>query len=271
MEQIRSACRVRGSAAFGGVQMVEEHYRSATAQPRHWHGFAKVTLVISGSVEETVGGRTEVARALSILVKPAGVEHADRYGSDGLHIFRIGFDPQLLGGRADDVDSPLSAWGCLRGGPLVAHMLGLLRLMRHGVTDETEIERRMLDALACVRAQRPRPGPTAGPAWLERVREALDDASVSPPRVRDLAASAAVHPVYLARRFRGFYGCSITGYLRRRRVAAAAALLHRGQLPVSRVAHDAGFADQSHLCRVFKAGTGVTPLAYRRLATDAEV
>jgi AraC-like DNA-binding protein len=49
-------------------------------------------------------------------------------------------------------------------------------------------------------------------------------------------------------------------------VALAASRLEGGEEPLCDVALGAGFADQAHLCRVFKATTGITPLGFRRLA-----
>ncbi|HET6701301.1 MAG TPA: helix-turn-helix transcriptional regulator, partial [Gemmatimonadaceae bacterium] len=81
-------------------------------------------------------------------------------------------------------------------------------------------------------------------------------------RVREIAARAGVHPVYLARRFRRFFGSSVVSYLQRGRVTRAADLIASSSLPLSTVAFEAGFADQSHLNRSFRAGTGFTPGAY---------
>ena len=47
------------------------------------------------------------------------------------------------------------------------------------------------------------------------------------------------------------------------RVREACDRLLRG-VPADEIAHDAGFADQSHMTRVFKAVTGMTPGEYRR-------
>jgi AraC-like DNA-binding protein len=47
------------------------------------------------------------------------------------------------------------------------------------------------------------------------------------------------------------------------RVARARTLIAAGVL-LSRITYDAGFADQSHLTRRFKASMGMTPSAYAR-------
>ena len=50
-----------------------------------------------------------------------------------------------------------------------------------------------------------------------------------------------------------------------RRLDLAREWIQRGH-PLAAVACDAGFADQAHLTRVFKAAFGLTPARYRALA-----
>jgi len=97
------------------------------------------------------------------------------------------------------------------------------------------------------------------------VREAIDDDPGAAPRVRELAAKAGVHPVYLARQFRRFFGCSVMAHVRRRRAHAAAALI-AGGLGLADVARRSGYSDHAHLSRDFKSLVGVCPRELRRLA-----
>ncbi|HVB65166.1 MAG TPA: helix-turn-helix domain-containing protein, partial [Nitrolancea sp.] len=64
--------------------------------------------------------------------------------------------------------------------------------------------------------------------------------------------------------FRLMCGTSPYRYLLMRRldVAREQIALRR---PLSNVAYDAGFADQAHLSRTFKAAFGLTPARYRAL------
>jgi AraC family transcriptional regulator len=50
--------------------------------------------------------------------------------------------------------------------------------------------------------------------------------------------------------------------------ARAAAQIAQTDVPIARIAVDAGFADQSHFTRMFKRYVGTTPARYRR---DAHV
>ena len=60
------------------------------------------------------------------------------------------------------------------------------------------------------------------------------------------------------------FGLPLAAHVRALRVEAARRLLRGSTLTLSDVATAAGFADQSHLTRVFKRATGLTPAGYRR-------
>jgi AraC-like DNA-binding protein len=79
----------------------------------------------------------------------------------------------------------------------------------------------------------------------------------------DLARISQVSKSYLVREFHRMVGLPPHAYHLQLRIARAARLLAQG-LPLSRVAFDAGFADQSHLSRKFKAAYGLTPLGFAR-------
>jgi AraC family transcriptional regulator len=72
-----------------------------------------------------------------------------------------------------------------------------------------------------------------------------------------------VHRVHLAREFRDHFGLTVGDYVRRRRLARARHLLAHTDLPLSAAAADAGFADQAHLTRAFRAAFGTTPGRFR--------
>jgi AraC family transcriptional regulator len=135
---------------------------------------------------------------------------------------------------------------------------------------DRNLENEVLDLLAAVRPLQPQAGQDP-PRWLVRAREEIEDTLPAVLRVQQLARTADVHPVYLARQFRRFYGCSVTDYMARRRTQLAASYLARPGLALSAVAYQAGYADQSHFCRGFRAATGVTPRAYRTLTQVASV
>jgi transcriptional regulator GlxA family with amidase domain len=77
------------------------------------------------------------------------------------------------------------------------------------------------------------------------------------------AAQAHMSPRTLQRRFRAETGDSVAGWIARRRVECARALLEDSDMTVSQVAHTAGFGSTEALRRHFLAHTGTTPRSYR--------
>jgi len=76
-----------------------------------------------------------------------------------------------------------------------------------------------------------------------------------------LAAISGLTECHLIRAFHREFGLPPHAYHLRLRLAAASELLSQG-VPVSSVAYECGFADQSHLSRRFKEVFGVTPAAW---------
>lgn len=81
--------------------------------------------------------------------------------------------------------------------------------------------------------------------------------------IADLAAQAHLSLSQLRREFSRLFGITPNKYIREVRVGVARHLLESSQLPISRIATNAGFYDQSHFSKEFKSSTGLTPRLYR--------
>jgi hypothetical protein len=66
-----------------------DDYQAGTRHPPHSHDELHMSLVLGGRVAETVGSVTEYAEALSVVVKDAGVVHADDFGTAGAKLARL--------------------------------------------------------------------------------------------------------------------------------------------------------------------------------------
>lgn len=250
----------RPYSQLDGIAVGEIAYPPGFEQPRHYHDWSSVTLVVAGGLEERVGSTVAVAAPLSVVVKPAGTEHSDRVGPDGAHTLQIAFAAERVTGD----ESWLGAWRWLHAGSSARHVLALLRLLR-GRSDQSVLEAAVFDVLAGLEPDRRRNRGGLPPRWLSAVAEEIDERFAERLRVRDLAREAGVHPVSLARAFRRCFGMTVSDRIRARRLQAAADLLGRRDRSLSGIAFSAGFADQSHLCRAFKSATGLTPGRFRNL------
>jgi AraC family transcriptional regulator len=81
----------------------------------------------------------------------------------------------------------------------------------------------------------------------------------------DIAAVAGLSVSHFKSLFRESVGMPAHQYLIRRRVERAKELLTEGKLPISQIAHEVGFAHQSHLARHLRRVLGVSPKTLREM------
>jgi AraC-like DNA-binding protein len=100
---------------------------------------------------------------------------------------------------------------------------------------------------------------------LRRACQLLADDPAANVTLAQLATAAGVSRHRLTRLFRAAYGLPPHRFQLAQRVRLARKLLERGAAPAE-VAQQAGFFDQSHLHRHFRATLGMTPGRYAELA-----
>jgi AraC family transcriptional regulator len=228
---------------------------------RHQHEDMHLILLLAGDYVSDAAGMPGVCTEPALILNPPGTEHRDWFRSrDGRFLVLAmpgdAYARLYYGVRADDRPSRLPRQS-------VGRAMRLLREM--GDWDQASslaVELVLGDLVADAQAA---PAAAAPDDRLQRVRDRLEDDASPLPGLRDLAALAGLHPVYLARAFRKRYGLSPSDYVRKRRLHRALSLIAR-QRPLAQAASALGFVDQSHLHRCFVAEFGLTPGAFRRLA-----
>jgi AraC family transcriptional regulator len=78
-----------------------------------------------------------------------------------------------------------------------------------------------------------------------------------------IAGATGDSPCHFARMFRRTTGKTPHQYVISQRIECAKRLLEAGELPISAIAVDTGFASQSHLTEVFRRVTGMTPKSFQ--------
>lgn len=105
--------------------------------------------------------------------------------------------------------------------------------------------------------------------WQERRAKELIEASLDGDlSVEMLAEECGLSVAHFARSFKQSVGMPPYRWLLSRRVEKAKDMLRDETLSVSQIAVGCGFADQSHMSRVFRKFTGIPPSAWRRLHVD---
>jgi AraC-like DNA-binding protein len=98
----------------------------------------------------------------------------------------------------------------------------------------------------------------------ERARQFLDAEKTRVVHSTELESITGLSRYDLSRQFRIMFGTSPYRYLLMRRLEFARERIHQ-ERPLVEIACDAGFADQAHFTRAFKAAFGLTPARYRAL------
>lgn len=101
------------------------------------------------------------------------------------------------------------------------------------------------------------------PAKVRLARSIMNEQFGSSLDINELAHLCGCSACHLIRLFRRETGMTPHAYLMEVRLCHARSLL-AGSNPISEIAFDAGFTDQSHLTRRFRARYGLTPAEYRR-------
>jgi PAS domain S-box-containing protein len=86
----------------------------------------------------------------------------------------------------------------------------------------------------------------------------------APLKVSDLAERARLSVFQLDQRIRAMFGMSAGQYLTRLRIEQASERLRRSDEPISQIALDCGYADQTAFTRQFRKTVGMSPGSYRK-------
>jgi AraC family transcriptional regulator len=101
--------------------------------------------------------------------------------------------------------------------------------------------------------------------WQQRkVRAHIEEHLDGSILIESLAKIAALSLSHFCRAFKESFGETPHGFVTRMRVKRAQELMLTTGEPLSQIAIACGFADQAHLSRLFRRGTGQTPSLWRR-------
>lgn len=251
-----------------GYRVIDAVYTHGLALARHTHPRPALSFVSRGSFNEVTRYGTTVCEAGMMHVRPSEEPHANQFDEVGtrLLIIDVPLEPalddrrirRLVGRSAIVQDGAVSAlagqlqWELHHGDQasdlaVEGLVLGLLA--------------RLIRATAMDRASHSKLGARRG---LERAREFIDAHFARSLPLSEIAGVAGLHPSSLSRAFKRRFDVTPWQYQRRRQIDWVKAELERGDRPIGALAHEAGFADHSHLTRAFRAFEGVAPSEARQ-------
>ncbi|MDN2677686.1 AraC family transcriptional regulator [Janthinobacterium sp. SUN033] len=197
----------------------------------------------------------------SLVLVPAGCVHACNPLPDALWSYQmLHLDARWLQAHAPALDGDTAA--VLQCPLLYAQFCAMNALLFSTVSAAEKNAALLAFLVACTSACADRLPSERKPlpqqlAPVLATLQALPSASL-----RQLAEAAGLSPYQLIRAFRAATGLTPHAYQLNMHVNRARSRLQAGTA-LAQLAHELGFADQSHLQRVFKAHAGITPGRYR--------
>lgn len=246
------------SVQVGPFLLTETYHRRGLHLPKHEHATASLNFVLSGEYGESFRGRFEALPADVLQYKHAGAEHANRFNDAHARcvLIEVSPDPLTLCLGEQGPDEP-----DIRREPRLALLAARVhRLMRiREDVAELVLEELVTELFATFASGIPLAASTA----ISDAEDLLRSGFREPWSLREVARQVGLHSAHLGRAFRERHGCTLGEFVRKLRVLHVARKLRDTNDAIAQLAHEAGFADQSHCTRVFKRLMGVPPAQYR--------
>lgn len=239
----------------GMFVITESLFRGDSKLPPHSHDSAYLTFTLKGSYQEWYGPHSRVCTAGTGVAHPAREHHSQRFGRDPALLLRLAVDNVAGDESPIEVDAP-AALDDPRLTRAVAQLHAELAGTGHdGALDELAYE------VAALSWNRTAPGGSRRRAM--RARTVLRSALRHPASLSDVARELGVSRATLYRDFKTAFACTPAEYVRRARIVLALRSLAASARPISEIAVDCGFYDQSHLDRAFRDEVGIAPSEFR--------
>lgn len=245
----------------GGFRLTECTYRPSFSIPRHQHELASLSFAVKGGFHERSGATSFDCGPYDVVVKPPEERHSNRYGPGGARCLLIEVSRSRLA-ELQPVTELLARPSRLGGrGVATLAMRAYRELLRNDTVSTLAIEGLILELITEASRETVK---EAEPHWLAVVRDYVHAHWRNRIALDDLARAASVHSATVVRGFRAHLRCTPADYVRRIRLEHAERELARGVRSIADIALECGFYDQSHLTRVIRRYTGMTPMEYRR-------
>lgn len=220
----------------------------------HKHEHPAVSFVLKGSFRESADGEIDLACSAKALIKPEDLVHSDSYDQDCTILCIYLKDKSVI---YEINKSVFRNWSSL---------YNINWLTFNSYLEQKKYREKKIELNDFVKKLgRSRMNHSDIPDWIYSLKQYLDLHFNENVQTSFLADKFEVHPVYLARVFRKYFGQSVKSYLRSIRIKNSMSSMITSSETFTRIAMENGFADQSHFIRNFKAESGSTPKQFRKI------
>jgi AraC-like DNA-binding protein len=250
---LKSTCR--------GIDAVDAI--SDRAFPKHTHDQYGIGYIRSGAQRSASDeGPVEAAAGNIIMVNPGEVHDSTPLRGEPRSWRMLYFDPDVMERACVDFDHACGQPhlpAVLKDEALACAFSHLFENVATGDV-ERSTEETLLFVIARLLHAQDRPVPRC-PTKMQQVRrQIMDDLERTVP-LRDLAHEIGISPFQLLRGFQKATGLTPHAFRIQQRLSLCRDLI-RGHTPLAEAALQSGFADQSHMTRLFVRTFGYTPGHY---------
>ena len=253
-----------------GVEFFEAWFQG-NAYQKHRHDTYAICLTTTGVLAFDYRGTSEISLPGQVVVLHPDEVHDGHAGTEeGFGYRQLYVEPALIFEAIQTMCPHTCSLPCVRP-PVAMHrkLSAAISSAFQGTREPLAIESLIVQLAeglmeadpSCKQVPLPRHLDVAA---LKRARQYLDTQKTRVVHSVDLEVVTGLTRYELARQFRIMCGTSPYRYLLMRRLDFARQQLAQSQSLVE-VAIEAGFADQAHFSRMFKATFGITPARYRAL------
>lgn len=245
---------------IAGVLLSDVRHSARKAVPMHRHEAPYLSLLLEGAYKERGGDFEITYEPYTLVFHSAGTIHEDEMLGPA-RFFSATLLPEWERVIEELGGAPAHVFELNGGDPIWL----ALRLYREFLAraDASAANVEALGYELCAHVTQHRVDESREPAWLARVDGIVGERFREPIEITTIAGDAGVHPSHLCRSYRRFRGRTITDALFGARVQYVARRMAASDEPLSTIATDAGFSDQSHMTRIFKRLTGYPPGEHR--------
>ncbi|NSX03020.1 AraC family transcriptional regulator [Cupriavidus gilardii] len=254
--------------ALPGVLAVKASSRHRFA--RHTHEQFGIGVLERGAQRSASGrGEVEAVAGDIITVNPGEVHDGMPLDEAGRAWRILYFNPEIVAPVCHDVSEGAASLGefllpVISDRASATVFAQLFEAMTGGDSPDATLRRDSLLLMLLARTMDCRRSPLEGngtPAAVAHALARIDDDPSMPVSLDDLANASGLSRFQVLRAFTRATGLTPHAYLVQRRIDLARRLIARGE-PLADAAIGSGFADQSHMTRIFVRKYGLSPSAY---------
>ena len=267
-----SADRIRLAPSSGGIERIEARFSGQGFAP-HRHDTYAIGITLSGVQTFAYRGERRVSLPGNVIVLHPDELHDGAAGTEDGLTYRMMYVPpeRLVEAMPRSATAlPFVASPVIDDPRFAAFLASALDDIEHAV-DPLRLDDVLANTLAGLMrhagSDTPSTGRRAGPEVARACAYLRENADRS-VHSEELEAVTGLDRFTLARQFRRVVGMSPHRYLVMRRLERAKALMQDGN-GLAETAIAAGFADQAHFSRHFKATFGMTPGRWLALSRQA--